>query len=170
VQFAVGIVACHLFVTRKNLPKPLNSWFGVVCFLLVTFCGRILKSTEAIALLGSWGNIAASMSNLLLTAGFGALLFHVITEQSWLQAILESPTLRFLGKISYSIYLWHSFFIFFLSGTLSKLNLGVWNTAVGFLLVVLVCVPASYVSYRLLEAFYFKRQRLSPDATNTSPV
>lgn len=93
-----------------------------------------------------------------MIAGFAILLYYVITEHSKLNNWLSGDLINYLGRISYSIYLWHSLSIIILSGVLNALPFKKYNIFAGFLLVSVATVIIAHFSYLLLESFYFKKK------------
>ena len=65
----------------------------------------------------------------------------VLHPRSALGRVLENPALRWIGRLSYSLYLWEFFFIYY-PGVPS--TLGVWQTFPVNLIATVVCASASY--------------------------
>ncbi|HEY7834933.1 MAG TPA: acyltransferase [Ktedonobacterales bacterium] len=98
---------------------------------------------------------------LLLGISFGAMVLGVLWGPRLLRAPFEWRPLRFVGLISYSLYLWHQPLIFAaapftsrLPGTLAL----VAALGVGFGL----AIPFAYVSYSLVERPFLQRRDASP--------
>ncbi|HEX8732524.1 MAG TPA: acyltransferase [Ktedonobacterales bacterium] len=90
---------------------------------------------------------------LVVGLSFGALMLGIVWGGPWLRGVFEAAPLRFIGHISYSVYLWH---LPILQGTLAPFGAApLWLR--------LVCVfVVSYLSYQLLERpFLRRRQRLA---------
>ena len=65
----------------------------------------------------------------------------VLRPRTVLGRVLESPAMRWIGKLSYSLYLWEFFFVYY-PGVPS--TLGVWQTFPLNLIAAVVCATASY--------------------------
>lgn len=95
----------------------------------------------------------------VMTFGFALLILNVISSESIAKVILQSKPVLFVGKVSYSMYLWHWILAVFLSSRVISI-MGVSNISLqlAFLLAVLILVPVSYLSFRYFELPYFKKQ------------
>jgi peptidoglycan/LPS O-acetylase OafA/YrhL len=65
----------------------------------------------------------------------------VLRPASVLGRVLESPAMRWIGRLSYSLYLWEFFFVYY-PGV--PTTLGVWQTFPVNLIATVVCATASY--------------------------
>ena len=65
----------------------------------------------------------------------------VLRPRSVLGRVLENPVMRWIGRLSYSLYLWEFFFVYY-PGVPS--TLGVWQTFPLNLIATVVCASASY--------------------------
>jgi peptidoglycan/LPS O-acetylase OafA/YrhL len=95
---------------------------------------------------------------LLIAAG----VISVVYGENWLKRVLSKPTPRKLGTISYSFYLYHSIclvlvlrFVLVWMGIKDDPRIAV---PAYFTLSLLLTVAVSLLSYRLLEAPYFRAQ------------
>jgi peptidoglycan/LPS O-acetylase OafA/YrhL len=65
----------------------------------------------------------------------------VLRPRSMLGRVLENPAMRWIGRLSYSLYLWEFFFVYY-GGV--PITLGVWQTFPVNLIAAVVCAAASY--------------------------
>jgi peptidoglycan/LPS O-acetylase OafA/YrhL len=65
----------------------------------------------------------------------------VLRPRSVLGRVLENPMMRWIGRLSYSLYLWEFFFVYY-PGV--PITLGVWQTFPVNLIAAVVCAAASY--------------------------
>lgn len=112
---------------------------------------------------------------LLLGIGYGALTLGVLLAPRWTRAPFEWGPLRFIGLISYSLYLWHESIINWvfpmipITGGFAR---GVVALAVGFG----VAIPFAYVSYQLVERPFLRLRRAGakpaklPSATSSAHI
>lgn len=99
---------------------------------------------------------------LVVGLSFSALTLGILWSGPRLRGLFEAAPLRFIGLISYSIYLWH---LPILQGTLAPFApMPVWLR--------LTCVfVVSYLSFQLLERpFLRRRQRLHIGASERAPT
>lgn len=166
-EFAVGIIAAWCFINEYKLPRWLKGAKGLVIAIAVMYMGRLMKFTPVVTYAGEAGFILKTLADSIMTAGFGLLMFHTITEPGRLAKWLSGNIIGWLGRISYSIYLWHSLVFIMLHSWLQKLPFGNLNPVAGFILVSMLTIVISYFSYKYLEAFYFK---LRPKELETTPL
>jgi peptidoglycan/LPS O-acetylase OafA/YrhL len=156
-EFGWGIVVAILFMRGYRLPKYLLGFPGFIIGFAIAFFGRTLKLTEFLQLFGSMSFIIKAFSEPLMAFGFAVILFNVMVSKSIMQDILLSRPFQFIGRISYSFYLWHwliataisNLVINYLGRTSILLNLS-------FVISLFAVVPIAFLSYRILEAPYFK--------------
>lgn len=121
-EFGVGIIAAHFFKRGSILPGALRKGKGLLIALVIIYIGRSMKFTAITEYLHGASFVLKSIALPVMTSGFGLVLYHVITESSRLSGLLSRKWITYLGRISYSIYLWHSLVIFLLSGILLKIE------------------------------------------------
>lgn len=96
---------------------------------------------------------------LAVGLSFGACTLGIVWSPAAVRRIFEAPALRFVGHISYSIYVWH---LPILQGAIPPFAaIPIWQR--------LICVfVVSYLSYQLLERpFLRSRQRLHRGAAES---
>jgi peptidoglycan/LPS O-acetylase OafA/YrhL len=69
------------------------------------------------------------------------LVGTVLRPRSALGRVLENPVMRWIGRLSYSLYLWEFFFVYY-PGV--PTTLGVWQTFPVNLIAAVACATASY--------------------------
>ena len=96
----------------------------------------------------------------------------VLRPRSMLGRVLENPVMRWIGRLSYSLYLWEFFFVYYRD---VPITLGVWQTFPVNLIAAVVCAAASYylverplvrVGHRLAPAM----PRDAMDRASAAPV
>lgn len=93
-------------------------------------------------------------------AGFGMILLLSLPTGTWLSAILSRTPLRFIARISYSMYLWHSVFATIAlrnSPWQSPTGLFLWTLPAGLILTVI----GSTILYLLIEEPFHRLARRS---------
>ena len=157
-EFAVGIYAAYIFKQGKSVPKLFNGIKGLIFAFLIMYIGRFLKFTPLLEWAGSAGFFFKSIADTVMVIGFGILLLHVITQASALSNILSGRIITWLGRISYSIYLWHSLLFILLGDMLIRLKGSSYSVLIIFVLISIGTIIVSHFSYKYLESFYFKAQ------------
>jgi peptidoglycan/LPS O-acetylase OafA/YrhL len=125
--------------------------WGVVAALALSrpevraFVERYLTTLVYVALVALYGVIVnrygtrptfweASIVPLLIVG-------TVLRPRSMLSRVLEHPVMRWIGRLSYSLYLWEFFFVYY-PGV--PTTLGVWQTFPLNLIAAIACAAASY--------------------------
>ncbi|HEU5343181.1 MAG TPA: acyltransferase [Ktedonobacterales bacterium] len=107
-----------------------------------------------------WG-AAIILYPLVVGVSFGALTLGAVWGGPVVRAIFAAPPLRFIGLISYSLYVWHA--------PILRGDLPIFAPLPLWLRVVCAFVVA-YLSYQLLERpFLRRRQRLHQSAAERAP-
>lgn len=156
-EFGCGIIAASLFLKNKKIPQFLGGTTGLFIGFSVMYLGRLMMFTPLLVKAGNFAFIFKAISYTVMTTGFAFIMFHVITVHSLLAKILSSKILTYLGKISYSIYLWHSLSFLILSKYLSKLKLVTLHVFIVFISISILTIIIAHFSYKFLESFYFKK-------------
>ena len=156
-EFGCGIIAAICYLGGRKIPGFLMGLPGLLVGFIVMYLGRLMMFTPFLLNAGNLGFISKTLSYTIMTAGFGFIMYHVITLPSMLSRILSTRVLTYLGRISYSIYLWHSLAFIILWPFLTRLNFGSWTPLFVFAAVGMLTVFIAHFSYKLLESFYFKR-------------
>lgn len=169
-EFAFGILAAVYFLQGYRLPGFLSGLKGFFIAFGISYIGRILMLTEIAAHLDKYAFWARTIGEPTMCVGFALILYNVITTESLASKVLSSGPFQFLGKISYSFYLWH-WLVSFLIAFFVKKSLG--NTLlsfnVSFVCSVIVMIPVSWISYELFESLYFKKRSVSAINAKTLP-
>jgi peptidoglycan/LPS O-acetylase OafA/YrhL len=160
LEFGFGIVAAVLFINNKSLPAWLLGSRGFLIGLLISFLGRLCSLTELANYFGKQAFILMALSQLIMAFGFGLILLNVISSPSLYNRILSCKPFLFLGKISYSMYLWHYLMSQFIANYI-KSRIGISNVSmnISLLLTLAILIPVSWISFKILEEPYFKRNK-----------
>src|SRR5260370_4619470 len=82
--------------------------------------------------------------------GYGLCMYALLFGPRWLKRPFEWPILRWIGLISFSLYMWHLPFIFLILHKVSG-----WGEAVAFTSmtawIVFLIIPFSLTFYRWIE-------------------
>lgn len=169
-EFAVGIYTAYIFKQGRSVPKIFNGAKGLFYAFLIMYVGRFLKFTPFLELAGTGAFFFKSIADIIMVSGFGIILLHVITQSSAFSTFLSGEAITWLGRISYSIYLWHSLLFILLGGILIHLKSSPQNVVLVFVLVSAGTIILSHFSYKYLESFYFKtRMKIKNTMTFAPP-
>lgn len=152
MQFAAGMAAACLAAYCFRNGVRLNSWFGNSAVLLAA----ALFTAGLLWQLPCW----LPMRELLLAASGSLLCFTLCTSRSFAALLLEHKVARWLGYISYSIYLIHQTSAWFLTQFLKRFLhlegavLALVMLTAGFAVVVLI----SYTFFLVFEKPFLERR------------
>jgi peptidoglycan/LPS O-acetylase OafA/YrhL len=86
---------------------------------------------------------------LLVGAGYASLLLAILWSNRVIRWLFESPPMRFVGHISYSLYVWHNPII---------LAIAPFFAGIPILARFIFAFPVAYVSYQLVERPFLRRR------------
>jgi len=169
--FAIGMLCSALYIAvseRKLLSFRKRHWIGIGLFISALVIGFVLAHVEIQAhieapnyqYMGSqpW-NLKLIFGPWLIGTSYGALLLAVLWSGRIVHMLFALAPLRFIGLISYSLYLWHERIVF---GTLPLVGaLPLWGR-------VMLAFAVAYTSYQLIERPFLKRRR--PKTTGELPA
>jgi peptidoglycan/LPS O-acetylase OafA/YrhL len=167
--FAVGMLCSVLYVTvrrddsrRKGV--QIAGWLLFIGALAVSFAlgQRVnLRHEQVLSIFYQFmrpTDVEEIGGPFLIGIGYGMLVLGVLFGGRALRACFEAPPLRFIGLISYSLYLWHlpillGAIAYFpaLSPLALKVDVGLAGAAV-------VAVVIAYVSYMVVEQPFLRRR------------
>ncbi|KQR73290.1 hypothetical protein ASG03_00175 [Rhizobium sp. Leaf341] len=134
--FLSGVAAGLLFASGRLTPTGPVVGLATLGLLGFVFLSKILMLRDQH---DGWG--------LAMAATAGMIVFLTAQEHALSKAVLASPPLRFLGKISFSLYLFHVPVMFLSMKTLGLFLPG----AVSVVLAIGVAVVFATFSYHLIE-------------------
>ncbi len=155
VEFSMGIILAYYYRIKGSIEFNYRYIFLGILLLLM---GRLFNTDFALHYFNSeWMYAIIKISGYaIMTAGFAILLYFTIDNKSTIFNFLTWKPLNFIGKISYSFYLWHSVSISIVWYYFHKLNLiymlsPVLSVITQFLFCVAITIPIAYLSYHFIE-------------------
>ena len=157
-EFVLGIAVARLFLTRQPLPWWLRGSKGAFFGFAVMLLGRILLTEQALT--SEFREVVYALNSTVLACGYSMILWNVIGSDSVVAALLRSSPMQFIGRISYSFYLWHWFPGLWIAGAVFG---SIGNPSYAPIVATLTALPViagiSWCSYQLLEVPYFAGRR-----------
>ena len=134
---SLGAVYSHLAVNKDSVMEVL----GWVCLIIA------LLSIPSVwrALIDPHATNQIFHSHFLIYGAVWTTTIISATSATRFAAFFEFAPLCFLGRISFSIYLWHYLIVQFIARDISI------HPSLQFLLVFMLTLPISWLSYRLIE-------------------
>jgi peptidoglycan/LPS O-acetylase OafA/YrhL len=177
VAFAVGI-GCS--IVHTYFLNPLRS--AAVSRRGVDFAGTALLIAGVLLILAlvfvhtSAGTpLGSKFYGLGFAPAYGALLLAALIGPRPWTWFFQHPAMRFLGLVSYSLYLWHTIALRIMAGPISAFPRPWEQFVAGIGVEILLALPIAYFSYQLFERPFFKRPtrrlpvRPKPDAEAFRP-
>jgi peptidoglycan/LPS O-acetylase OafA/YrhL len=160
IEFAAGIIAGKFYLENRQLPRWLQGGRGFVLSLMIAYAGRVCMMTEFVVKFKQAAFAVRALGEPIMTAGFGLMLFGLVTSESRVRQWISRRPVLFAGKISYSMYLWHWLVSQYISNMIiARFHENIYSFYFAFLLSFIIAIPVSWLSYRLFEAPYFKKSR-----------
>ena len=156
-EFGIGIIGAYLYLKNWKLPLWLSGIKGLVIGFVIMYSGRTFMVTEFLAKTSGMAFIFKSIAEPVMCLGFCTMLYNLISQPSIVSRVLSLKPITYLGRISFSVYLWHSLSILILAHILKSLPYQNYNPIIAFILVSLLTILIAHFSYSLFESLYFKR-------------
>ncbi len=137
----------HPNAAQRERLKALCTW-GVIAALLVVAAVLLLKPLQDFSAL-----------DLLFGVVYAGLLLGVLFGVPVLRRVFETPVLRFIGLISYSIYIWHYAVMHALVPLVAPITSQPERVLLTAVLDLAISLPVAYVSFRLTEKPFFNLRR-----------
>ncbi len=157
IEFLSGIVMAKLYLDKSN-HWFCNSNFMIIVGFFIALAGRLLMTAyfqDRTDLLGVFSRV---LNLPFLSLGYAIIIINSLNTSSYFSNFMGSPIMTFIGKYSYSMYLWHWVIAGLFCTTLSSYfkDNQVLGLFISFAASVLALIPLSMISFHLFESFYFK--------------
>jgi peptidoglycan/LPS O-acetylase OafA/YrhL len=182
-DFAVGMLCCTLYIYTRNASRehPLSefiyrhsTWFWGAGILLLFFMAGWSGFYNELLFLNPFIGAHRFLTEFGYAAGFGLCIAAILFGTSNLRVPFEWKPLRWIGSISFSLYLWHlPILLFFRANIIDTYAHSLLTSYLLYLAcVAFVIVPFSYLLYRFIELPFMKlshHSRSQPVETLLSP-
>lgn len=153
VEFAMGILMAYYYKSKPDFAK--NRFYKIIVAFVCLIVGRLLN-VDSILNYSSSSTYYAFIKVVgysVMTSGFALLLFLTIDYKSKIFNFLEWKPLVFIGRISYSFYLWHGIVLYYVFNYFNFCNeLGsVTSWLLQFCICIIITIPIAFLSYNFLE-------------------
>ena len=155
--FLLGMLAAWIFLKARALPIFSANWvrvLGAVAVLLALYVnGVVLRHT---VLLGEWQSESNWHEHHIYEAIlWSVVLLVLVLTRPLLYRVIANSVLAVVGKLSYSLYLWHVPILFYvIYPTKERIGVGFSESVLAYLLTfaaLLLSLMASLLTYRFIE-------------------
>lgn len=161
-DFAIGMLCCTIYIFAHNAAQDnktsalihrYSSWLWGAGILLLFFMAGWAAYLTQLRFLEPFIGAHSFLTELGFASGYGLCVTAILFGAPGLKLIFEWQPLRWMGSISYSLYLWHlPILYFFKDSVLALLPLIFLSRyALYWACVALVIIPYSYLLYRYIE-------------------
>ena len=118
--FGVGIAACALYLRIHNRPRraeqPARRWMRAGVGLSLIGVSVVAWASYRMVSVAFWsGGFDYYLLPIVIAIGFGCLLLGAVYMPAALRRIWSNSPTRFIGIVSYGMYLWHFPILFWIS-------------------------------------------------------
>jgi len=157
-EFGWGMLAARFFLSGRAMPAWLSGAAGFMLSFGIVVAGRIMMVTGIYQLAQSWGFVVRSLGEPVMTLGFALMLLNLIRSQTVFSWLLSTGPMLFLGRISYSMYLWHWLVMAYLCRWwLPRFGVSNGSMQLSFAAGFLIVAAVGWLSWYLFERPYFAR-------------
>lgn len=186
-DFAVGMLCCAIYIYTCNaasahkMSRTINRsspllWGAGV--LLLFFMAGWSAYYAQLSFLDPFIGAHSFLTELGFACGFSLCIIAILFGQPGLRLIFAWQPMRWIGAISYSLYLWHlPLLLFFRNSIISKLpQVFLPSYLLYWACVLLVIIPAAYLLYRFVEQPFMQlghrqaRKEMPPSRETAAPA
>lgn len=152
-EFFWGILVGRILLLFPNHALKYRALW-LTGFIFFLYAGRACISAPVLMLSPKYFTFFKLLGFTLMGLGFAGLIYLTITSKRYLKNLFGNSFISFLGRISFSFYLWHAIvhritgqYLVEIFGYKSGITVPVFN----FVFSTIVLLPLSTISFRLLE-------------------
>ncbi len=160
-DFAIGMLACTLYIYTANasLESALSRHINRLCFwlwgtgILLLFFMTVWSNFPQLRFLAPYIGVHNWLCELGYATGYGLCIISVLFGERGLKMLFDGKAIRWVGQISYSLYIWHiPILLFFMSNVINVVTHHFWAAyALYWLCVLLIIFPFCALFYRFVE-------------------
>ncbi|MBB3968562.1 acyltransferase family protein [Mucilaginibacter phyllosphaerae] len=160
-EFMWGILAGKLLLAYPRMQLK-NRWLYLIFFIIITYTGRLMISKPVLSLIADYYNLFKLIGFTLMGLGFGGITYLAITSTKYLKFILGNKVLSYIGKISFSFYLYHGL-VHQLTGNYLIAKFpnfkGILAPITTFFISAAILIPIATLSFIVLEKPFMARSK-----------
>lgn len=173
-DFAIGMLCCTIYMFTRNTTHGhtirsyltrYSTWLWGMGILVLCFMAGWSAYVSQLIFLKPFIGAHSFLTEFGFALGFGLCLIAILFGPPGLKLVFEWQPLRWIGSISFSLYLWHLPILLFFRDTV--INQLTHSSPTTYLLywacVSLVIIPFAYVLYRVVERPWMKLAHTRPN-------
>ncbi len=158
-EFGWGMLAARFYRSGNIQPAWLKGYPGFIISFAIVVTGRGMMVTGVYQSAHQFAFAVRALGEPVMTLGFSLLLINLILNRTFFSFLLSTRPMLFLGRISYSMYLWHWLIVVFLcEGWISRFAISNTGMQLVFLMVMLMVSLIGWLSWYCFELPYFKKR------------
>lgn len=165
IEFGWGIFAGYYFKLGCKFSKFYINW-GLCIFSIIAYIGRVFMTEDILNIFPSIGWVLNAISVPMMTMGFALIMYHTITEKSLLSDLLSSKYMQYLGRISYSLYIWHSLILVLYNYVIPSYHGTVITCITSYIIITILTIIISHFSYIFIELHFAGNKKPIPELIN----
>lgn len=166
-DFAMGMLCCTIYMFARNTTHGntihsyltrYSTWLWGVGVLVLFFMSGWSAYVSQLIFLKPFIGAHSFLTEFGFALGFGLCLTAILFGPPGLKLVFEWQPLRWIGSISFSLYLWHlPILLFFRDIVINQLTYSFPTTYLLYWACVsLVIIPFAYLLYRVVERPWMK--------------
>jgi peptidoglycan/LPS O-acetylase OafA/YrhL len=157
-EFLWGIIIGRLFLLDFKL--KINANILILLFLLLAYFGRFFLTETVLSKGQEYRNLIKIIGYNIMSIGFAGLIYVCLKTKNILASLINNKLFSFIGRISYSFYLWHGLVHVIIGRLLTTNEMtsdfdNIHLVIINFIISTILLIPISYISFLKLKLIMF---------------
>ena len=158
-SFAWGIMVAEGWINRSRWFQRIAGWLPMLAGFALAYLGRAAVMQEVVQAFGPVAAFVKTAGHPIMTLGFAIMLAATLNGVRGAGEFLSQPVMQWLGRHSYSLYLWHWWPCVWVGHALrDQLGVTIVSHYLTLAATLAICLPLTWATYRFCEAPYFRQR------------